>query len=398
MLHVLSRKIGVETADASAYIAIANGLPTLQPFADRWLIPRVAGWISSGAAIDLVSAFQLVKLCALVTFLWFANGILEHLGTQRYASFFVLLASPFARNLYELTYIPDLEAVALLAGAVYSLLIGRFVPYLSLLFLAILARETALVAAAIIGAAAVARGEASWAIGTTVVGLAAFVTKGAFRGDTLGNIHEMNAVLYMVLKIPVNAIANWVGIRFYTPTGLTCEPRWFSVAIPAEVFGNLKGGIQWIGLCYPDIEWVTRTLVLSLAPFGVGMGVAFVAILRGQAARGLDAERRGAGLASAVGGALWVLGTMSGTWIDRLVAAGWMLPCLWLAETLSNPKISAVRKWSICAAHALAGYGLFELMDERLIGGAIWYVGCGLVVITQFVAGMAATLHEVREK
>ncbi len=82
------------------------------------------------------------------------------------------------------------------------------------------------------------------------------------------NIHGMNQGLYMALKMPVNGLSNYLGIRLYVETfgdNHRCDPfYWQDVSFLPGL-----GQIERVGVCYNGFAQPLHSLVCLLTLFGI---------------------------------------------------------------------------------------------------------------------------------
>lgn len=307
-------RIGLVTADAQAYIDIANGLPALQPFANRAIVPRLAYNMASALHVPLVTAFTIIKIVACMILCHVVWGLGARGQSDQRILVLLIFSTPFVSRVYGLTFLPDMEFL-MCCGLVIWAFLSRSLLALSLsLVLAVLVREVGLLIGAGIALSALVRRERPAAAAAIVGTVCGALLVPVVAAPSPGNMHAMPQAMYFILKGPVNFIANWLGIKFFTSTGLECAEK--VLHLPRWIVG-IAGFPGEVGVCAPDTMWMIRTWVLATAPLGALPLLAILAVRRNVADEPSPPGLVDLGL---IGSVVWFVGTISGTWIDKLIA------------------------------------------------------------------------------
>lgn len=207
--------IGQITADAPAYIDLAKGLPALQPFAGRAAVPKLANFVASVAAIELERAFIVLKVLALLVFLGCTWIVAQKVGSDPLLFLALAALTPGVVRVYSLSFLPDMEFVALCSVVMLAFVASSSVGTFLSLILTSLVREVGIVVG--LGIALVAAHRRHYVLSVAaLVGTAIGAgVAGSIAGESPGNVHQMPEAIYAALKIPVNFFANWLGIRFF---------------------------------------------------------------------------------------------------------------------------------------------------------------------------------------
>ncbi len=250
--------------DYYAQMAMNNSANVPAPFNTRVLAPFLASLLIIWLSIDAMHALLIVNLAALGCLIWLAFiHLRDHAISPPMA--LLLLCVPYLYTLYQFIYVPDLLTVTVSFAALICLLkrsrllvaIG-----LTLTLLAIMSRPTV---AAITGIMAVimffqhTRSKAALLLLTTIASY--LVAAMAVQSDQ-GNVHELNSTLYMIMKLPVNFVRNYLGIIVATDAFAHYCPAPMMIINVEQLPGT--GAIKAVHVCYPD--WIhLANIYISLA-------------------------------------------------------------------------------------------------------------------------------------
>src|ERR1700691_4183859 len=297
--------------DSSYYLAMAEGRwdQVAAPWGYRIGLPWMASQLSRWAHLSTPTSFLVLGigsvgiLVASMAFL--LRGQLWILP--------LLLLSPVAGTLVYSYFLPDLMFSALVALFFVLLSVEWWWVAALLLFPMMLVRESTLVLTAI---AVLVVPRSRWSAIAITATLAGFFVS-HIAVPPLANVHGMGGLLYLVLKIPFNAMKNLAGIVVVPNTlrgqeGYTC-PAAFSLSIHL-------GKIREVGVCRPDLSLPLTTLAIMLTTFGTGP----LMLVTGIEAPAQTWMR----IAVLYGLAAFLLAPITGAAIDRLASYG--CPLCWL--------------------------------------------------------------------
>lgn len=144
------------------------------------------------------------------------------------------------------------------------------------------------------------------------------------------NIHDVNTLIYIILKIPYNLLKNYFGVELWTNTLALGDPIYFSkdplfkLSIPGWM---PLGSIEAIGLYQFKFKQVLSTFTILLTSFGILPSL----VLSDFLSRGVTKFNKlpfyivvslSFGLIS------YIIGPMLGASVSRLISYGW--PAFWL--------------------------------------------------------------------
>ncbi len=309
-------------SDSEQYIELAEGHPenTIKPFSGRILYPTlVRGFKTIGLSTD--GGFLVAALLALIM-LPFALSLRVTKEVQHWFMLLPVLLSPFLMQMFRECYLPDLFHAALL-GLFFAVFERARLASLLVFLMLILTRESTILLGASIIFLALYRSDRRLALKiclTTIVGLAAVRYAGSFGRP---NIHEMNDLIYMVLKVPFNLILNVTGIQLWANTLDYCTPQ-----ITFSVAGWLPlGSIKTMGVCELNLMRPLSTAALMLTTFGVAPTLLLFHLTKNP--RQFFKEKPfWLAVALLYGISSFFLGVALGSSVYRLIGYGW--PAFWL--------------------------------------------------------------------
>jgi len=377
--------IGEVGYDAPHYLRIARGEPALEPFALRFLVPKLAGMLADRTGLSVEGVFITSKVVALWAFAWALLRLSTRRGVPPWAAALFVPASAGIPVVYGQSFLPDMEGLALSALALLAVDRGRVFTALVLAALGIWVRETMALLLACI-ALAVWWHERRFAVPASalLLGAAALLLRPLLAGETLGNVHGLPSAAYLLLKLPVNFVVNWLGIDWFTDR-LSCREPWFE--LPSTLLAFF--GVSRFGLCTPEPAWIARTVLLALQPFGAAAAALAVLAQRGLLRHAFDDPALSA--ATLAGALAWPLGTLAGFWIDRLVTPAWPLALLVVPVLLARGLGSAPGRWLVVlAAWAACSWGrlLLAVALPALPVDAYWVAAAGLTLALEALAAL----------
>jgi len=216
--------------------------------------------------LDLHKSFYLLGLMSLLILTIALTSLLNKL-THFPLLILPLLLSPASSQFFSSFYHHDLFYAALLALLFLTLWREKsWVPSFVILLALFLTRESTLLLSLCIIAVAWLKSKRRIIIpvaAATLLGLAltSYITR-----SSPANVHQMNNLVYLVLKIPFNFFQNVFGVKIWLNTFVQVEPPLFTVALPKWLH---LGSISAVGLCPWLPIFPLTTLFLFLTSFGV---------------------------------------------------------------------------------------------------------------------------------
>ncbi len=254
--------------EGTYYYALAQKGPQLveKPYAGRFLHPLLARLISDVTSLDLNKSFYFLGLLSLLILCIAATWLLSR-WTQAPWLIVPLLLTPATGQFVSSFYHHDLFYAALLA-LLFLILWKEKIWFLSfgILMALFLTREsTLLLSLCIIGVAWIKnrRRIIIPVVTASLLGLAlaSYVTR-----SSPANVHHMNDIVYLILKIPFNFLQNVFGTKIWLNTFVKVEPPLFTIELPKWL---PLGSVSAVGLCPWLPIFPLTTLFLFLTSFGI---------------------------------------------------------------------------------------------------------------------------------
>jgi hypothetical protein len=336
---------------------MADGKPTMKPFAFRVLDPAAARLFADLTGRPTAQGFRIVALLSGWALLY---GVLSSALEQGQDTWLVplLILLPFWVRNFTNYFLPDLLHAALCMGYL-ALLHGRRWRWASaMLALMFLARESTILLAAISVMTLwwlAARRAALLQLAGTAVGIAAskIVARHAYA-----NQHNINDTLYLIGKIPWNLSRNVFGLTLWTntlrpvnPIRVWNLPHWIPM-----------GGIHQIGYGAYDSSYQISTAVQLLTAFGLGSCIVVFLVWRTPLRKLLPAEKPWLCVAGIYGAVMFLLAPALGSAKTRLFDYGWPLFLLYLPAII--PRVW--RNWPIWAVSVLVALHLVAAWMETV--------------------------------
>jgi hypothetical protein len=373
--------------DNKWYIELAKGNygNVHKPFSTRILYPFIVGKFSTIFGVSLINSFFVMNVWAMVVFVLTIICILNF-STLYSIIAFPLLFSPLLLFMFSHYILPELFFAALLSLFFVCTITNKYYYALVLLFLLCLTRENAVILSLCIVAISLWKSQKIFALGTIVVTLFGVIVTYLFALQGGPNVHNLNPIIYMMLKIPVNFLSNVMGLRLWTDTlasnpitaGSFSAHPWFSVMVPKWL---QLGGIHEIGILPFSIEPPVFMAETLLTIFGVIPSLLFLHI-RGHWNE-MATYSHSLLIILAYGMLSVIIGTSSGADVFRLISCGW--PAFVIAAPIL---ICNHYSFSIKATILLFGYQLIacwapwiviKLTYNFVIGNGL-IIGCGLIM------------------
>ncbi|MCA0269330.1 MAG: hypothetical protein LCH53_08950 [Bacteroidetes bacterium] len=378
----------VPAPDAGFYAEAATGNygALVQPFSKRVAAPFVAGLLvrqgwALFAAFWAITAVSLVGLLAAVRTTLTRYGVPKHPG--------VLLATvgtPALMTMVKTVYMPDLLHTALVAVLVGVIAVAdgrvqRLALAVAVLLLAALAqvtREATLLVVLVGGGLALLRRRWEIAAALVVGMMVGNMWAAPFVAQGQGNVHGLGGGLYLLLKVPFNALSNLAGTRLWTNTFARLPGQCTPVAVMVLPDVLQRGDVHEIGRCAWNGLWMLHVYIATFTVFGVLPGFVAGLTFRRQAVAAVrSAWPLALAFAWVYGVLSFVIGPMLGAGVDRLLAYGW--PAFWIATpvlavwaNVPRRDMAAVIAWTV--GLAWAGWAMPESPRPLLLGLALFAV------------------------
>jgi hypothetical protein len=320
--------------DSVWYIALAEGriATVVAPFSGRFLLPLLARALATLTHQDLASAFAVIAYGSCFTIVYCVASLLKRLGlAPLWCAPFILTPLLIDEALHA--YTPDVFHAALIAAFFYFFAAERWRAALLFLFLATLTRESTLLLCFVIVAFEFRGGRRRMALGAAGTGVLGSVICALIARHGQPNIHALNSMAYLALKVPYNLLKNWFGIVLWTNTFEWKSATTFAIRIPRWL---PAGHLRELGLGPWAPEGPLTTMLALLTVFGLAATVAVKALAK-QRGSSLKAIPRTVTLSLWYGVIALALGTVTGAGVTRLVGYGW--PAFWIGVPvfLANP-------------------------------------------------------------
>jgi hypothetical protein len=325
--------------DDHFYIELAKGniQSVPKPFSTRVLYPMLVQLFATGGGISTDQSFLVWGILSIVILCVSVCLIISKSNTPNTLLVaVVILLSPLLLSLFRDFYVPDLFYAALLG--LYFLFLFEYAgsskmfrgASLVVIFLLYMTRESTILlvfSIAIVGIYRKSERRYSYAvIIAALIGMLASSLAGRLGNP---NIHAINDVLYMSLKIPYNFLKNILGVQLWTNTfasqvGGACRPVG-TINLPAWL---TLGSINSIGVCPFSPIHPLFTLTTLLTTFGVAPTI-LVYFLFMDFKKILLKSPLWLIVALIYGLISFFMGALVGASIERLVGYAW--PGFWLA-------------------------------------------------------------------
>jgi hypothetical protein len=359
--------------DSEWYIKLAEGRigEVIKPFSNRVLHPFIILSLQHAFQMSADAAFLAVGTLSVAVFV--ASVTLISTSQIPFPATAALFASPFLLRLFQDYYLPDVLYAAILSLYFVCLYKERYyVSMIVLLFLFLTRESTLLLAIVVFGVCVYER---RWTIAlssvaTTVVGLL-IVRHAASFGQP--NIHNLNDVVYIVLKLPFNFLKNICGITLWTDTLAVNDPRTFSHS-PIWLMNLTKvplGSIHFAGIY--EFNWgpPVATLISFLSTFGVTPSLVVRDLTSSKFRNNHFSGAPFWFLIALIYGLLsFFVGPMTGASVGRLIGYGW--PCFFVAfPFILRRRYSLDRKF------------MFRLFAASIIAAWLPYLSDGSISVVE---------------
>jgi len=373
--------------DYDGYESIAQGRMSevTKPFANRVLAASLVHAVTAATGLSTEQGFAVIGVLSLFGIAACVAAVLNSY-TKHPAFVFALLLIPWLLGLFREYYLPDLPHAAL--AAVYFLLLykGRYWESIPLLFLMQLTREATVLLAVV--AVVVLIRDRRWrpALASAGAVAAAMALVAYAIRDAQPNLHHINSVLYLVLKVPFNISRNVFGVMLWTDSlGSKELPAVWTMDLPSWL---VRGNIHRIEYCGFDPVPPMETLLSFLTLFGV-VPVLLVRELwlRWKRMVGAGLLRPWVKIALAYGLVSFFAGPALGASVRRLVGYGWpaflLAGVLLLAGSYCLDRRTAV---GLLIIQVLACWGPLALVESMPESISMLAAALGLAVVLNVAA------------
>jgi hypothetical protein len=313
--------------DLKYYHLIASGKlnEVIYPFSNRLLYPLAAGFITLITGISINFSFLLLNLISLVGIIYSITWYFKKESNSSLLSFFIL--SPLLCFYFQFYYMPDLFFSFLLMLFVISIRKNNLYSICGLLMLLYLTKETALIVTLVLLPIYWFGKEKRSFVIVLIISILMLIVNQFLQYHYKPNIHQLNNILYLVLKMGYNFLYNIGGIRLWSNTFsmIPCEPVYFMNLEKYHIFGQIKS----VGFCSFDIYRPLATLSILLSVFGILLSGLIFFIRKNKIKTLLTHLPTEVLFSLILGVLLFLVGTSSGSWVYRLVGYGW--PAFWIA-------------------------------------------------------------------
>jgi hypothetical protein len=348
-------------SDSPNYIWLAEGHPerVLMPWAARILLPDLAASLARLFVIGLTPAFETVAVLALALWAAVTVPLLRRSPLAPGYWSLAILACPLVLVAFARVQIPDMLDMAGVAAFLAAVRGRRFALAAAVMLLLLLNRESNLALAVVAAAILFFGRERRPAIAILAAALLGYAVTHSIAAHAT-NVHDMPGVLYLILKFPANFLANFLGIQLWTDGFKWCDDPFATLMLPA---GLHLGRIHQIGFCAPNPVAPLATLNAYATTFGILPAVLARLVLERRSAI-LRAQEPWWAIAFCYGALMTILGPMSGTELDRLVAYGWPLFLLAVPLAFATGRPFEPRRARLFTLHILALWLPFAILAD----------------------------------
>jgi hypothetical protein len=325
--------------DSPAYIAMAQGLSVLMPFAGRILLPDLVALLTRTLGVGMDWAFEVINCLAFTLWLLIVS---ERWRASIWLPFFLVL--PLAVAGLQSVYITDMFHMGL--TAIFILLLRHnIVAAAGFMLIMMTARENSMFLA-FISAGFLLWNRKFFAGALMMIGYLVGYLIVHFAASGAHNVHQTPEIIFMFMKMPANFLRNWLGVLLWTNGYAWCEQPVFTISFPGTFH---LGVITKVGFCAPSIVAPLAAAASYVTIFGV-LPAVLVSVLK---TRGVPAGKwREEWWATSFvyGAVMFLLATFVGNPVDRDVGFAWPLFLIALPTICSEMLTWRVAVLNVCAA------------------------------------------------
>lgn len=254
--------------EGTYYYALAQKGPQQieKPYAGRFLHPLLARGLADITNLDLHKSFYVLGLLSLLTLTIAVAWILKKL-THLPLLILPLLFTPASSQFFGSFYHHDLFFAALLALLFLTLWREKsWIPSFVILVALFLTRESTLLLSLCLIAVTWVKSKRKIIIPLAAASLLGLAVTSYVTRSSPANVHQMDNLVYLALKIPFNFFQNVFGVKIWLNTFVKVEPPLFTVELPQWLH---LGSVSAVGLCPWLPIFPLTTLFLFLTSFGV---------------------------------------------------------------------------------------------------------------------------------
>lgn len=334
------RSLPFLSEDSSHYyqMAIGQNWDVIKPFCNRYFQPMLVRALSSQLHSSIHQAFLVLGVLSVGVLVFTVNWLLEKacLSGRGWKAVWLIL-TPLLFQTFLDYYLPDLLHAALL-GLFFVLLrqdnTCRFcrIGWVLVLIALFATKESTILLSACMFLLFLGRRQFRHVLIITMATLFAVYLNSLAGKLGRPNIHSMNDLVYMGLKVPFNLIKNFTGLQIWTDTFALHNKAFSEVLVkrPLPPWLHL-GSIHEIGLCRPNWSFPLNTFIALASDFGA-LPLMLLFCLRGNLRKIISTEELWLLVALCYGALACAMGTCIGASVFRLIGYGW--PGFWLATLI----------------------------------------------------------------
>jgi hypothetical protein len=324
--------------DAHWYLALASGQSNLvpQPFTSRQLAPLICRGLSYLGHWPVAQAFYTEGVLAIIVLVAATGTILVGEGVP-VTMLIAVGALALWSQLFNGLVLPDLLNAALLSVFLLLLWQEKLTLAAAMMFPLMVSRESSILVAVCllyVGWKSLRPFHVGLIVIATASGL---VVVRQLTGQDTANVEHISPLLYILGKIPWNALKNIAGVNPWSNISYhdLCTPVW---QMPFHL-----GALQAVGFCSPSARQPVELLVSALSAFGL-LPLQLASPVHRQALRRGTIMLR---FCLLYGGTSFLLAPLIGPSLVRLFQYGW--PLFVLGIPIVTSRSEGVR-WSLALA------------------------------------------------
>jgi len=377
--------------EGTYYYALAQKGPQQveRPYAGRFLHPLLARWISDVTGLDLDKSFTILGLVSLLILSIAVTWILSRWAQAPWLVV-PLLLTPASGQFISSFYHHDLFYAALLA--LLFLTLWRDQTWLlsfGILLALFLTRESTLLLSLCIIGVAWFKNRRKIIIPVAAASLLGLALASYVTRSSPANVHHMNNIVYLVLKIPFNFLQNVFGTKVWLNTFVKAEPPLFTIELPKWL---PLGSVSAVGLCPWLPIFPLTTLFLFLTSFGIASLLMRDSLSKFR--RRISTEIPPWLLLLIIYGLFsFFLTPLLGSSLSRYIGYGW--PAFWLAAPVLAAKYYILPKNAVLRLillHILVSWIPFAIYSNNVGSVAIVLSAAACAAVVQWLA-----LREIRQ-
>lgn len=328
LLHIKSQYM-----DSHWYIELAEGRPynVMKPFSSRIFYPAIVRLIKTFGNFTIDQSFLIAGSLSLIILVIVVMLVIKLTTPYPQAAVFILF-TPFLLSLFKYLYVPDLFHAALTGLFFVLILRHKMWPALLVLFFLCLTRPSTFLLS-LVTSIILYKSQRNIALITIAITLVAIAITSFYARLGQPNLHNINGLLYMLLKIPSNFSRNILGAELWTDTiasfwlsrgNLNYSNPLLKMALPDWL---PLGSIRAIGIQSFTPMRSLNTIKLLLTHFGV-IPTFIIYDLAKNYKWTFNNSPLWLRIALVYGLLSFFMGTSVGATVERLIGYGW--PAFWI--------------------------------------------------------------------